>query len=38
VGLNLALIPGNPAGLDPRYPTLPEHLAAEGYRNYLVGK
>ncbi len=34
----MALIRGNPAGLDPRYPTLPEHLAAEGYRNYLVGK
>ena len=38
VGLNLALIPGNPAGLEPRYPTLPAHLAAEGYSTHLVGK
>ena len=38
VGLSLALIPGNPAGLDPNYPILPEHLSKLGYKNYLVGK
>ena len=38
VGLSLALIPGNPAGLEPEYPTLPEHLGTLGYKNYLVGK
>ena len=38
VGLHLALIPGNPAGLDPKYPTMAEHLESEGYETYLVGK
>ena len=38
VGLSLALIPGNPAGLEPMYQTLPEHLAKDGYKNYPVGK
>ena len=38
VGLSLALIPGNPAGLEPKYETLPEQLEKIGYTNYLVGK
>jgi len=38
VGLSLALIPGNPAGLEPEYATLAEHLKSEGYKNHLVGK
>jgi len=38
VGLSMALLPGNPAGLDKMYQTLPEHLARDGYKNYLVGK
>ena len=38
VGLSLALVPGNPAGLEPTYPTLAEHLAARGYTSHLVGK
>ena len=38
VGLPIALIPGNPAGLDPEYRIMPEQLATMGYRNYLVGK
>ena len=38
VGLSLALLRGNPAGLGTEYPTLPEHLSALGYTNYLVGK
>ena len=38
VGLSMALIPGNPAGLSPEYSILPEHLIGLGYRNYLVGK
>ena len=32
------LFQGNPGGLNPKYPTLPEHLAREGYETYLVGK
>ena len=38
VGLPMALLPGNPAGLEPIYQTLPEHLANQGYKNYLIGK
>merc|ERR1719369_2329296 len=38
VGLSMALIPGNPSGLEPQYTTLAEHLADQGYTNYLVGK
>ena len=38
VGLSMATVPGNPAGLDTKYQTLPEHLAKDGYKNYLVGK
>ena len=38
VGLSMATVPGNPAGLDSKYQTLPEHLAKDGYKNYLVGK
>jgi len=38
VGLHTALIPGNPAGLDPKYTILPESLSKLGYKNYLVGK
>jgi len=34
----MALIPGNPSGLEPRYPTIAEHLGSQGYTNYLVGK
>ena len=38
VGVSMALLRGNPAGLSPEYPTLPDHLATLGYTNYLVGK
>ena len=38
VGLPMAIVPGNPAGLEPIYQTLPEHLAKHGYKNYLIGK
>ena len=33
VGLHTALIPGNPAGLDPQYTILPESLSKLGYKN-----
>ena len=33
VGLQTALIPGNPAGLDPKYTILPESLSKLGYKN-----
>ena len=33
VGLHTALIPGNPAGLDPKYTILPESLSKLGYKN-----
>ena len=38
VGLHTALIPGNPAGLDPKYTILPESLSKLGYKNcnYLI--
>ena len=33
VGLHTAIIPGNPAGLDPKYTILPESLSKLGYKN-----
>ena len=37
VGLPMTM-PGNPAGLEPIYKTLPEHLAKIGYKHYLICK